>query len=99
MDKTVVLTEQTVVSDTEAALEKLVITETETVVVENAVGTVVVTGIMGPPGRSSTTSVAELTDIDLTDLRDGAVLVYNMQNSRWQATERLEKQILEGGQF
>lgn len=38
-------------------------------------------------------------DIDVTNLRDGSVLVYAGQTSKWTATTTLEKQNVEGGHF
>jgi hypothetical protein len=56
----------------------------------------IVTGLMGPPGAST---VAQLTDIDKTNLVDGATLVFNEASSVWKATNRLDSQIIEAGQF
>ena len=58
---------------------------------------VVSIGIQGPPGPTSTINTAD--DVDVSDLRDGSVLVYSMSVSKWEATTKLQKQELEGGQF
>lgn len=68
----------------------------ETVVVEVPQETVVLTGIMGPPGTSN---ISAASDVDLTDLTNGATLVYKSDTARWRATKLLDSQILEAGQF
>lgn len=77
-------------------MEKIVVTDQDSVVVENSVGTVVVTGIIGPPGS---TTITGADDLDISQLTDGALLVYNAQTGLWKATNKLENQILEAGQF
>lgn len=70
---------------------------TKTVTV-NSQGTseVVSVGIQGPPGPNQITTAG---DVDTSDLKDGSVLVYSMAVSKWEATTKLQKQELEGGQF
>jgi len=70
-----------------------------TVVTESDGSFVVVTGIMGPAGQDGITDLSQAQDLDLTGLSDGSLLVYNSSSSKWQATQRLDKQILEAGQF
>lgn len=72
---------------------------TNTVVTESDSSFVVVTGIMGPAGRDGIRNLSQAQDLDLTELSDGSLLVYNSTSSKWKATEKLEKQILEAGQF
>lgn len=96
MEKIVVATEQGVLPNAENLLESVVVSEQEVVVVATETSGVVVTGIMGPPGLSS---ISNATDIDRTQLTDGAVLVYKADTSIWRATNRLDNQILEAGQF
>ena len=43
--------------------------------------------------------VSKLRDVDLTNLQDGAVLVYSANSLKWEATTILEKQTVEGGQY
>jgi hypothetical protein len=64
----------------------------------NTTGTsqVVSVGIQGPAGPNSISSAG---DVDISDLKDGSLLVYSMLINKWEATTRLEKQELEGGQF
>ena len=58
--------------------------------------TVIVTGIMGP---AVTSSISQSNDADMSQLRDGGVLVYNILTNKWVATNLLDKQIFEAGQF
>jgi hypothetical protein len=82
------------------------LTQTERVVSTNEAGTVVVTpqntgtlvitGVMGPPGS---TSINNATDVDVSQLTDGSTLVYLQSAAKWQATTLLEKQVMNGGFF
>jgi hypothetical protein len=65
-------------------------------VVEDKKATVIVTGMMPPPVASSITNSV---DVDLQQLQDGGVLVYNSTTQRWTATNLLDRQIIESGQF
>lgn len=85
---TVVLQDQTAIP--------VVVTDTNTVTIEVGTPTVVLAGAMGPPGASELGSMA---DVDVTNLQDGGILVYAQATQRWTATNTLERQILEGGQF
>ena len=77
--------------------ERVVVGDTkDTVVVHDDKGTVVVTGMIGPPGASK---INTMDDIDLTNLADGATLVYAQNTAKWQATNLLEKQVMNGGFF
>lgn len=97
MDKIVVATESSVLPNPENVLESVLVTEQEVVVVTTDTTGVVVTGIMGPPGESG--KISEASDIDKTNLVDGATLVYASNTAKWVATRLLENQILEAGQF
>ena len=58
------------------------------------------TGPVGPINSTAgATSVSGLTDVDLTTLSDGALLVYNTASSTWKSTTILEKQSVECGQY
>ena len=70
--------------------------EVHNVVVDDKKATIVVTGMMPPP---STASITNSADIDITGLQDGGMLVYNAATQKWVATNLLEKQIFEAGQF
>lgn len=59
---------------------------------------VVSVGIQGPSG-STAFKLNEALDIDITDIRNGSVLVYKQESQKWTATSTLEAQGLEGGQY
>ena len=44
-------------------------------------------------------NVSELTDLDLSNLQDGSVLVYSINSGKWESTILLEKQTVECGQY
>lgn len=77
-------------------LEQVVVSDEQVLVVQSDTPQVVVTGLMGPPGF---TSITNADDVDKSQLTDGAVLVYKADTSIWRATNRLDSQILEAGQF
>ena len=52
--------------------------------------------MMPPPAVNSLTNSA---DVDVSQLQDGGVLVYNTATNMWKATNLLDKQIFEAGQF
>lgn len=82
-----------------SSLERVVETiEAPSVVVTEAIDkpTIVVTGMIGPKGSSK---ISDSTDIDLTNLVNGATLVYSDSVQKWQATNLLENQIMNGGFF
>jgi hypothetical protein len=96
MEKILVTTELGVLADPDNPLEKVVVSEQEVVVVSSDTSSVVVTGIMGPPGAAT---IGDMLDVDTSELTDGATLVYVSNTSTWKATRKLDNQILEAGQF
>lgn len=64
--------------------------------IEDTYDTIVSSGRQGPPGPNKITTAS---DIDVSGLGDGSVLVYRAVTSKWQATTLLDQQILEGGHF
>lgn len=76
-----------------------VILQESTIVVNTETSGVVVTGIMGPPGIDGIIRLNDLIDVDKTGLIDGATLVYNSTVEKWEATEKLNKQAIECGEF
>lgn len=66
------------------------------VVIDDKKVTVIVTGQMPPPNLAS---IATLTDIDLSQLKNGSILIYNSDTQRWTATNTLDKQVFEAGQY
>lgn len=53
-------------------------------------------GIQGPSGPNSITTA---NDVDATELRDGAVLVYEQSSEKWKSTTLLNKQAIDAGEF
>ena len=58
---------------------------------------VVAVGVQGPPGAAS--SLGAIPDVDVTDLKDGSVLVYAEEVQRWKSTTLLNKQAIDAGEF
>jgi hypothetical protein len=42
-------------------------------------------------------SIANILDVDLSGLNDGGILVYNNSINKWEATNELTKQQMDGG--
>jgi hypothetical protein len=81
-------------------MTKTVVTDlAQTIVVEESQPTKVVTGIMGPRGPRGAATFGEMSDIDLTSLGSGSLLIYNTQTQKWTATTLLDQQTVESGQF
>jgi hypothetical protein len=87
------MTNTVIVSDMSSVV---VDTTANPIVVDRKEPVVILAGQMGPAGRSE---LSQMNDVDMTGLRDGGVLIYQQSNQKWTATNTLEKQILEGGQF
>jgi hypothetical protein len=74
----------------------VIIEKKEPVVVSSQSQTkVVVGGMIGP----TPTRLAGLHDLDLTQLSAGSLLVYNAGTEKWHATNLLDQQVFEAGQF
>jgi hypothetical protein len=74
----------------------VIIERKEPVVVSSQSQTkVVIGGMIGP----TITTLRGLSDLDLTELAAGSLLVYNAGTEKWTATNKLEQQIFESGQF
>jgi hypothetical protein len=78
-------------------MEQVTVSQTETIVVDSDTSVTVVTGLMGPPG--TVINLAQVPDIDISNLQNGSLLVYSAATSKWQATTTLDNQTLEAGQF
>lgn len=72
------------------------IVETERIVAKVSEGHVVVTGMLGIPAARS---IGASTDVNISNLEDGSVLVYSADTHMWVATRSLEKQNITGGFF
>lgn len=57
------------------------------------------TGSQGAPGSIGVNSINTASDVDVTNLQDGSVLVYANNRSKWQSTINLNKQSIDGGEF
>lgn len=66
------------------------------VVTDDKPARIITSGMMPPPAVNS---LMNSSDIDTSNLQDGGVLVYNTQTNKWTATNLLDKQIFEAGQF
>jgi len=44
-------------------------------------------------------TLSNMTDLDVTNLTNGSVLVYKTSNSKWVATTKLDAQDMEAGEF
>jgi uncharacterized protein (DUF779 family) len=66
------------------------------VVTDDKPARIITSGMMPPPAVNS---IAASGDVDLSQLQDGGVLIYNTATNMWKATNLLDKQIFEAGQF
>jgi hypothetical protein len=66
------------------------------VVTDDKPARIITSGMMPPPAVNS---IMASGDVDISGLQDGGVLVYNTQTNKWTATNLLDKQIFEAGQF
>lgn len=66
------------------------------VVIDDKPARIITSGMMPP---SIVASITNATDVDISGLQDGGVLVYNTSTNRWTATNLFDKQIFEAGQF
>ena len=57
---------------------------------------VISVGIQGPSGPSTITSAS---DVDVTDLKDGSLLVFKSVVQKWTSTTTLDAQNMDGGEF
>jgi len=84
--------------------------DTQTVIVQGPTDSIIVTGMLGPAGPQgpqgprgeaapTTFQLSDLQDIDLSQLGNGSTLVYNAITNTWAATNLLNEQVVECGQF
>lgn len=78
-------------------MTQVVVTDLGKTVVANIQSTQVITSGMMPPNTVGT--ITNSADVDVSGLQDGGMLVYNATTNKWVATNLLEKQIFEAGQF
>lgn len=66
------------------------------VVIDDKPARIITSGMLPPPAVNS---LMASSDVDLSQLQDGGMLVYNIATNKWTATNLLDKQIFEAGQF
>lgn len=76
--------------------EVIVTEKNNQVVIERKEPQVVVAGLMGPAGA---TTIQAMNDVDLTNLTNGGLLVYQTLVQKWVATTTLDAQNMEGGYY
>lgn len=61
---------------------------------------IIKTGLQGPPGpRGENGSLTSMTDLDTSELEDGAVIVFDSILNKFKTTTHLENQIINSGQY
>lgn len=75
----------------------VVVTEVGKTITSTLEVTKIITSGMMPPNIVS--SITNSVDIDISALQDGGTLVYSTATNKWVATNLLDKQIFEAGQF
>lgn len=71
-----------------------------TILVENPdITTIVTTAEQGPPGPPGITTINQATDVNISNLENGSVLVYSQNTEKWVATRLLENQSVESGHY
>jgi hypothetical protein len=76
--------------------QAIVTEKNNTVVINTQMPKTIVTGIIGPPGKST---INALEDVDVTSLNAGSILVYNAQTQKWISTTLMNQQIIDSGQY
>jgi hypothetical protein len=61
--------------------------------------TVLTAAEQGPPGPAGFQNISDALDVDSSNKVEGSVLVYSTQNQKWVATNQLENQTIESGQY
>lgn len=78
-------------------MTEVVVTDLGKTVVASVQTTQVITSGMMPANVVGT--ITNSADIDISGLQDGGTLVYSSATNKWVATNLLDKQIFEAGQF
>ena len=78
------------------AVDTVSLTRIERIVEQHQESTVVVTGVLAP---SSIPSMSDISNVDLSQISNGAILVYQENIAKWLATKTLEDQTMNGGFF
>lgn len=56
-------------------------------------------GEKGEPGTPGLSLISAATDVDVTNIGNGALLIFNEDTNKWTAGTMLEDQYIEGGHF
>jgi hypothetical protein len=76
--------------------EVIVTEKNNTVVIDRKEPKVVIAGMIGPQG---VTTLQGLSNVDVSSLTNGGILVYNSTSQKWVATTTLDAQNMEGGYY
>jgi hypothetical protein len=76
--------------------QTIVTNDYKTVVTVDRAPKTIVTGMMGPPAIAR---LSDSEDLDLSNLSDGSLLIYNSATLKWIAALELNQQTLEGGHY
>jgi hypothetical protein len=77
--------------------QAVVTDKNNTVVVESKQQVVVLSGPIGP--QKVIGGIADLSDIDISNLQNGGILIYNTTTQKWTAGNLLNQQVIESGQY
>lgn len=81
-------------------MESVIVSSTEIVIVETDTSSTITTGVvLGAGTGDGISSISQAIDVDITELDNGSVLIYNAINAQWKATRLLQEQTIECGQF
>jgi hypothetical protein len=81
-------------------MESVIVSSTEIVIVETDTSNTVTTGVvLGAGTGAGISSISQAIDVDITELNNGSILIYNAMNAQWKATRLLQEQTIECGQF
>lgn len=76
--------------------QAIVTEKNNTVIIENKQPQVIIAGMIGPQG---VTTLEGLQNIDISNIQNGSLLIYNVSTQKWTASNLLEQQIVESGQY
>jgi len=75
MEQVAITTSQVVLTNQDTPPDSVVLSDTEVVVVNNETIGVVVAGVMGPPGKDGNDKISLASDVDVSNLVDGSLLI------------------------
>lgn len=79
-----------------SATEKVVIegTTNSLIIISEPTDKVIITGASGPRGERGINNIASAYDVDVSQLGNGATLIYDTNTSKWVATNNLATKLL-----